>query len=234
MVGFVAFFILTIYISLSDVSKNADELPEENVSKLPIIAFMITALCCLAFSTACHWLWSKNEQLCTTLTVLDYQGIILLILGTNYPFVTYRFACGYLIFYRHLFNSVLSICGIACMIVVLKPTFLTGTPKLILFIVFVLMVLVPSVVLYTLDDHENSIAQDTLTPIALCILPYLTGLLFYAVSFPERCSNQGRFDIIGQSHHVHHICVLLGIGFALAESLQIYRLRLEFSCPAEN
>lgn len=83
------------------------------------------------------------------------------------------------------------------MLLVLKPTFVKTLPKLILFILFVVLVIVPSIVIYSLNDHENSLADDPLTPIAWCTAPYLFGVIFFSASFPESCAKSSCFDNIG-------------------------------------
>ena len=70
------------------------------------------------------------------LTTLDYWGITLLIMGTSYPFISYRYACGYLVVYRYIFVVLLTVCTLGCMAVTLKPTFFKTTPKVILFVSF--------------------------------------------------------------------------------------------------
>ena len=124
----------------------------EEVSKWPLVAFLITALTCLGASTVCHWFWPKHKQMCSVVTTLDYWGITLLIMGTSYPFISYRFACGYMIIYRYVFVCILALLTILCMFITMNPTFLKPVPKIILFSIFGLFNLVPTITLYALDD----------------------------------------------------------------------------------
>lgn len=193
----------------------------EEVSKWPLVAFLMTALVCLGASTLCHWFWSKHPKLCIILTTLDYWGITLLILGTSYPFISYRFACGYMVVYRYVFVCLLTIITILCMVVTMNPTFLKPAPKIILFVSFGLFNFIPTIALYALNDREYGL-KPSLAPFTWSTLSYLTGMTLFALKFPERMSKTGRFDIFPQSHNIHHICVLLGLTFSLVESFDVY------------
>ena len=165
----------------------------EEVSKWPLVAFLMTALTCLGCSTLCHWLWSKHKNLCIILTTLDYWGIVLLIMGTSYPFISYRYACGYLIVWRYIFVTILTVCTIVCMVVTMNPTFLKPLPKMILFSCFGLFNFVPTIVLFALNDREYGL-KPSMAPFTWSSLFYLTGMGFFAAKFPERFSKTGRFD----------------------------------------
>ena len=171
----------------------------EQVSKWPIVAYLFTALFCLGCSTACHWFADKDHRLCRIVTTLDYWGITILILGSVYPSISYRYACGPLIVYRYVFVVLLTVATLGCMVVTVKPTFLKPTPKAILFIGFGLFCVIPTVTLYILDDRENGLAPG-LEPFTWSTLAYLVGLTFYMAKFPERVSKNGRFDILFSSH----------------------------------
>ena len=83
---------------------------------------------------------------------MDYWGITLLMLGTNYPFISYRFACGYMIIYRYIFVCILAVLTVICMFITMNPTFLQPVPKMILFTSFGLFNFVPTITLYALND----------------------------------------------------------------------------------
>ena len=129
----------------------------EQVSKWPIVAYLMTALFCLGCSTACHWFSDKDMRMCRIVATLDYWGITILILGSIYPFISYRYACGYLIVYRYIFVSILTLLTIGCMVITVSPTFLKPTPKAVLFIGFGAFCFVPTLTLYILDDPENGL-----------------------------------------------------------------------------
>jgi len=202
----------------------------EEVSKWPIVAYLFTALFCLGCSTACHWFADKNKKLLQIVSILDYWGITILILGTCYPFISYRYACGYLIVYRYIFVVILTILTTICIFVTINATFLKPVPKAILFISFGVFCMIPTITLYIINDSEYGL-KPGLAPFSWSTMFYLIGLTFYVTKFPERVSKTGRFDILFSSHQIHHICVLVGVTIAFAESFEVYEKRLQFVCP---
>jgi len=156
----------------------------ENVSKWPIVAYLFSALSCLAGSTVCHWFCDKSDKLMNIVAVFDYWGITFLIMGTCYPFISYRYACGYLVIYRYIFVVILTLLMISCMIVVMNPTFLAPRPKAYLFISFAAFCFVPTLTLYIINDPNNGL-EPGLDPFTWSSLMYLIGLSFFVSKFPE-------------------------------------------------
>jgi len=154
-------------------------------------------------------------------------------MGSNYPFISYRYACGYLIVYRYVFIVILSVLTVGCMIITVKSTFLKPTPKAILFVSFGAFCLVPTIVLYILNDREYGM-EPGLAPFSWSVMSYLVGMTFYITKFPERLSKNGRFDILFSSHNIHHLCVLVGVTISLFESFEVYERRLNFECPDQQ
>ena len=239
---------LTLVLSTLEQSYYAEEISDgsymprfhtgfahsEEVSKWPIVAYLITALFCLGCSTICHWFYDKDpNNLGRIVATLDYWGIVILINGTSYPFISYRYACGYLIVYRYVFVVILSVLTLVLMVVTMYPTFLKPIPKAILFSSFGLFCLVPAITLYVIDDHENGL-KPGLDPFTWSTMFYAIGLTFFVTKFPERQSKTGRFDILFSSHQIHHICVLFGVTIAFLESFEVYQKRLNFTCPSDE
>lgn len=182
----------------------------EVVSKWPLMAFLLTAMFCFGCSTVCHLMHSKNPKVSRIVSSLDYWGIVNLILGTNYPFISFRYSCGYLIVYRYIFISCLMVLTICCMVVTVKTTFLRPTPKAILFISFGLLCMIPTILLYFIYTPEMGLPPKT-QPYSWPILFYLLGLLFFMSKVPERYSKTGQFDYFFSSHQIHHLCVIGGV-----------------------
>ena len=87
----------------------------EMVTKWPLVAYLIAALMCMGLSTVCHLFWVRNDRICTMLTYLDYWGICLLGLGTAYPYIAFKYACGSFILWRYVFTSVITLLmGVCC------------------------------------------------------------------------------------------------------------------------
>jgi adiponectin receptor len=58
---------------------------------------------------------------------------------------------------------------------------------------------------------------------------YVLGGLMYTIKFPERFW-PGRFCIIGNSHQIHHICVLIGFFTTYLACIDSYTYRSTYKC----
>lgn len=154
---------------------------------------------CLGFSTICHLCFVKSPRISRIVSSLDYWGIAVLFLGSSYPFISYKYACGVYIFWRYIFMACITILTLACMYITLKSSFDSPNKRALLFTAFGASVLVPKVGLEFWKDEQYTL-EPNLAPFGLAILAYVIGLFFYVSKVPERFSKTGRFDYIGSSH----------------------------------
>lgn len=103
------------YLSSNEADSEVEELSPlllsraEVVTKWPLVAYLLTAGFCLGLSTTCHLCWVKNERVSNLVTYLDYWGIALLLLGSAYPYIAFKYACGPFIVWRYIFTSIISV-----------------------------------------------------------------------------------------------------------------------------
>mmetsp|Transcript_22890 Transcript_22890/g.28449 ORF Transcript_22890/g.28449 Transcript_22890/m.28449 type:complete len:201 (+) Transcript_22890:351-953(+) len=171
----------------------------EKVNTWPLIAYLLTAMFCLGFSTICHLCYVKSARISAIVSSLDYWGISILFLGSSYPFISYKYACGPYIFWRYIFMTCISTLTIACMVITLKQSFDSPGKRAILFTAFGASVLVPKVGLELWKDPRYTL-EPNLAPFGFALLAYVTGMFFYVSKVPERFSKTGRFDLFGSSH----------------------------------
>ena len=171
----------------------------EIVTSWPLIAYLITAMFCLGCSTTCHLCYVKNERISKIVSNLDYWGIALLFLGSTYPFISFKYACGHYIFYRYIFVTIVSIFTVACMVLTVKSAFMNPINRALLFTSFGVSVLVPTVGLCWWKDPLYTL-EPNLMPYSWTLITYLTGMIIYITKVPERYSKSGRFDYFGSSH----------------------------------
>mmetsp|Transcript_29871 Transcript_29871/g.21621 ORF Transcript_29871/g.21621 Transcript_29871/m.21621 type:complete len:191 (+) Transcript_29871:706-1278(+) len=189
----------------------------------------------LACSTTCHWLYSKSKRCCGFVSRLDYAGIAIMIMGSCYPFICYKFACGSMIFYRRMFLSGITLISLACFVACMTPSFMKAKNKGlrgIMFITLGLLTLVIFAFLYIMDDTTEALPAKV-GPYALGGAIYIFGAILYVTDVPERFW-PGKFDIWGCGHQVFHICVVIGAMIHYVESWRVYKERLEFVCPIES
>lgn len=184
----------------------------EVVTKWPLMAFILTALFCLGSSTACHLCYVRSERVSNILTSIDYWGICILFLGTCYPYISFKYACGSFIAWRYIFTTLIFVLTLLCMWATVQKQFFTPERRVVLFVIFALSCLVPVLMLYVWNDTENALAPNP-GPYGWPILCYTFGIFFYISRIPECFSKTGTFDYFGASHQIFHCLVLLAIYF---------------------
>jgi len=171
----------------------------EKVSKWPIIAYLLTACACFSLSTTCHLCYVHSEEISSWVSMLDYWGIASLFLGSAYPFISYKYACGHFIMWRYIFTSIISFMTIVCLFATMKPTFIKSPVlRLALFSTFGLCFGVPIVFLEVNYDPLYSLPPN-LGPYTWGVGCYVFGAFLYITKIPERFF-PGKLDLIGASH----------------------------------
>ena len=189
----------------------------ETVNTWPLIAYLITAMFCLGSSTICHLCFVKSPRIAKIVCNLDYWGIALLFLGSTYPYISYKYACGPYIFWRYIFISIITLFTIACMVITVKSAFMRPKNRALLFTAFGVSVLIPTVGLNFWHDPKYTLQPD-LVPFSWALPIYIIGMIIYISKAPEKCSKSGRFDILGSSHQIFHCLVLFGIAITFYDS----------------
>ena len=168
----------------------------EQVNKWPLIAYLITAMFCLGCSTTCHLCYVKSQRISKVVANLDYWGISILFLGSAYPFISYKYACGPYIFWRYVFMCIITLLTLACMVLTVKSAFMKPLPRALLYTSFGLAVLIPTVGLEFWQDPRYTLAPN-LMPYSYSLAAYVLGLIIYISKVPERFSKTGQFDFFG-------------------------------------
>ena len=128
------------------------------MTKWPLVAFLISAAFCLGFSATMHLCWVKNERVCQLLACLDYWGISILLMGSAYGYVAFKYACGPFIIWRYIFTSVIAVLtGVAMWASVQN---LTDVKRVIVFTMFAASCLIPVITLKFWNDERYTLDPD--------------------------------------------------------------------------
>lgn len=103
------------------------------------------------------------------------------------------------------------------------------TIRISLFILMAMMGIVPFV--HGGFLHGFGPMMRFFAPIIPSELSYIVGVIVYGFRFPERFA-PGRFDIVGHSHQLWHIAIVLAIYFHYRAILLFHENRFEYSCAA--
>jgi adiponectin receptor len=172
-------------------------------------AFFLGLIGCLSCSAAFHLFSNHSARIQKFGNQLDYLGIVLLIWGSFVPSIYYGFTANpeLVTLYWGMITSI----GAATAAATMMPLFRTPTWRPVRAAMFVgmgLSAVVPvfhGLRMYGYAYMQEAIGVDWLvTQGAL----YILGAGIYAARVPEKWA-PGRFDIVGSSHQIFHVLVLL-------------------------
>ena len=172
-------------------------------------AFFAGLVACLSLSATFHLFSNHSQAVQKFGNQLDYLGIVMLIWGSFIPSIYYGFRSDPALIRRYW--TMISTIGLMTGTATLMPLFRTPKWRPVRAAMFVgmgLSAVVP--VFHGLELHgyeymRGAIGFDWLvTQGAL----YILGAGLYAARVPERWA-PGRFDILGSSHQIFHVLVLL-------------------------
>jgi len=163
-----------------------------------------------------HLVQIHSRKIYDIFSRLDYGGISVLIMGSCYPPIFYIFACQPVFWIRDLFLILISTTSTISFIASLHPAM--GTPALrkvraLMYILLGLSAGFPFIYLSNMSkDDEKYINQKyEWFPWALGGAIYIGGAIIYGLRIPERWFPK-TFDIIGSSHNIFHVCVVVACG----------------------
>ncbi|XP_009341247.2 heptahelical transmembrane protein 2 isoform X1 [Pyrus x bretschneideri] len=180
----------------------------------PWYVFLSGAMGCLVCSSLSHLFACHSKRFNFFFWRLDYAGISLMIVSSFFAPIYYAFSCNP--YSRFFYLSSISLLGILVIVTLLSsslsaPRFRSFRATLFLSMGF--SGVIP--VLHALVIHwgHQHIIVALAYELAMAIL-YASGAAFYVIRIPERWK-PGKFDVVGHSHQIFHVFVVLG---ALAHS----------------
>lgn len=150
-------------------------------------------------STICHLVFVKSKYVYDLVQHGDYYGIVMMFLGSVYPYIAFKYACGSLVTYRYIFVSIITVLTILSMWATGLKIFETPNRRVALLACYFVSCLFPFVYLHVLHDSAHSLNPEV-GSFARPIYVHLSSLIFYVSRFPECCSKTGKFDYCGASH----------------------------------
>jgi len=180
-------------------------------------------------SATYHTIKNHSPVIATIGNKLDYQGIIILIMGSFIPSVHYAFYCHRRLAYAYW--SMISLLGAGCATVSVMPAFRTPAWRPFragLFVGMGLSSVLPvlhGVLIYGGRGMDERMGMRWVIMEGLL---YIAGAGIYAARVPERFA-PGRFDLLGASHQVFHCLVVAAAGSHLVGLVKVRSLFFSFS-----
>ncbi|KAK2751000.1 hypothetical protein FQN57_000075 [Myotisia sp. PD_48] len=164
---------------------------------------------CFGLSALYHTISNHSPLVAYIGNACDYVGIVGLITGSFIPSIYYGFYCTPQ--FQRFHWGMIALLGTICAVISTVPRFRTPslrTFRAAMFVALGLSAVVPvghGVVVFGFDQLRKQIGLDWLL---LQGFLYILGATIYASRFPERLY-PGRFDILGSSHQIFHLLVVL-------------------------
>ncbi|KAK9474635.1 hemolysin-III related-domain-containing protein [Dipodascopsis tothii] len=187
------------------------------------VVFFLGAVACLGMSSTYHCLNCHSEQVAKFGNQLDYLGIVFLIVGSFIPAIYYGLHS--IPSYYGVFFGLVCGLGAVCIVITLRKEF--ASPRwrpfrALLFVVFGLSGIIP----ITFGGFRlglSELSQRIQLPFLVAEgLLYIGGATIYAMRVPERFS-PGKFDLVGSSHQIFHLCVIAAAVSHLVGMVRAYR-----------
>ncbi|KAK9055116.1 hypothetical protein SSX86_026197 [Deinandra increscens subsp. villosa] len=203
--------------------------PPIEVTRWPLFVYLGGSMFCFVSSSLCHLFSCHSHHLNCRLTQLDYTGIAVMIISSFFPSIYYIFQCNPL--WQFVYLGIITVLGILAIGVLLSPTRMSGKYRFIRTLIFVLMGLfgvIPTIhaTILNWNAPQRNAALGFESAMGFF---YLVGAMFYVSRVPEKWK-PGWFDLVGQSHQIFHVFVVMGALAHYVSVLILYEYRSRVSC----
>ncbi|URD88243.1 hemolysin-III related [Musa troglodytarum] len=203
------------------------------VPRWPTLVFLLGSMGCLSISAVSHLLACHSRRLNLFFWRLDYAGISLMIVTSFVPPIYYVFLCHPAA--RIAYLSIIATLGFLAIFTLLAPALCAPRFRAFraaLFLAMGFSGVVPAVHALWLN-WEHREAHVVLGLELAMAIAYASGAGVYVSRIPERWW-PGEFDLVGHSHQIFHVLVLVGAitHYAATTVLLDWRDRSMTSCSA--
>ncbi|WFD25896.1 inc metabolism membrane protein [Malassezia nana] len=195
--------------------------------------YLLAAAKCLICSVSWHVMAGCADlQWFLCFACIDYTGISWLVAASLETLVYNGFYCQPEIIAAYTVGVVAL--GLCMAVLPWAPWFNDikyRTLRILLFVFMALMGVVPFA--HGAYLHGVGPMSKFFRPIVPSIVSYIIGVVLYGFRFPERLA-PGRFDLIGHSHQLWHVAIVLAIFFHYRAILLFHESRFEYSCTIDH
>ena len=180
------------------------------VPRWPLIFFLCSAIICLSFSATFHLMQAHSIKTWSLLLKLDYGGICILIMGSCYPLNNYIFACEQVSHIKFFFLALITVSAVGSFLFMLIDKYSAAEYKWLRGLLFVILGIScgnPFVYLALVED-KRYLTSYSFWPWGLAGAIYIIGAFINVKSIPEKFYPR-TFDLIGSSHQIFHMCVVI-------------------------
>lgn len=157
-------------------------------------------------------------------------------MGSSYPPIIYVFCCQPVLWYRDFFLILITVTSTICFVITMLPQANQASWRPFRALIFVLLGLSAGIPFIFAASTTTNAAwinpKNNVVPYAVGGAVYIGGAIIYALRIPERWVAK-KFDMVGQSHNIFHVAVIIGAAIHFNEAMNLFLERQEFSCPLE-
>lgn len=175
-----------------------------DVSVVPMVVFIVSAMICLGASAACHLYYALSYRYSLWLSTADYTGITCLITGSFFPPIVYGLHCNPIA--KRVYCVCVALLSLIVISAMLSDKYSSDQyfkTRVGLFLALGLFGLLP------VGQHFLQYGMTDMLYHLLCMTAlYVLGIVIWVFKIPERWF-PGKLDYVGNSHLIWHILVLL-------------------------
>ena len=203
------------------------------VPRWPLYAHALSGVIMLLFSAYYHNGCCQSHGAREFLLRLDYVGISVMISGSSIPPFYYSLMCEQTSYIQY-YSIVLAACSGAA-ILMMNPKYVDGMPAWFNAVVFISAGTSPIFgVCYIMNLlHSPMLLRFDIWPWVYGCVFYFVGALCFAFNWPECLSKKGRFDFIGSSHNIFHVCIVVAALIHWYGSIKCFHERQLYTCPVQ-
>lgn len=205
------------------------------VTTMPLVVFLLSGFCCLGFSAMYHLFWIHSRTVSQWMIRMDYGGICILIMGSSYPAILYGFACGPVSTARNFFIILITTSCSLTFLTLLLPSLNKGDVRVCRSITFFFLGFsagLPLAYMFIFDSANQQFYLPTISayPYLYGGIAYSIGATIFGTRVPEKYYPV-RFDLLGASHQLFHVTVIIGFTFMFIDSVRLYQVSKSNVCP---
>ncbi|EPS38644.1 hypothetical protein H072_7578 [Dactylellina haptotyla CBS 200.50] len=207
IVGCIIFLVIPIYVFTTEIPPRYKIATAEDVAVCTV--YFIGAAICLFLSSTYHTFMNHSPKYLSVSIQLDYLGISILIYTAMIPLIYYGFVCDHRL--RNIYWGVVSGLGGLCAISTMHPMFHTAKAKILRVVFYTAFgassfaPIIHAVILYGWEVQKDRMGLIWWAYVGLF---NTIGVVSYGTKVPERFF-PGKFDIVGQSHQILHVSVII-------------------------
>lgn len=203
-----------------------------SAQSMVIVVYLAGAVFMFMGSAVFHLFQAMGVQTSKSLVKLDYIGILVQIAVSFVTALHFSFFCADDV--RNLYQAIIIVLCLIGLWVSLSDSFSKpdyAVARVLLFGAIIAYAVVPWIHMIAVHGISGHEIVELGIGFVYMVGAYLVGAIIYATRWPER-SWPGRFDVVGGSHQLWHLCVTVAAYLHYVTLIDYRAFRDQFGCSA--